>query len=75
MATSAQDITFIIPGQAQAAGAATRGSSKASVLVGTQRAGGEAVRVTARPGNFVFYNWIHYINNVKSSSMIFKLIY
>ena len=53
MATSAQDITFIIPGQAQAAGVATRGSSKASVLVGTQRAGGEAVRVTARPGDDV----------------------
>ena len=53
MATTTQDITFIIPGQAQAAGAATRGTSKASVLVGTQRGSGDAVRVTARPGDDV----------------------
>jgi CHAT domain-containing protein len=53
MATTAQDITFIIPGQAQPAGAATRGSSKASVRVGTQRGAGDAVRVTARPGDDV----------------------
>ena len=58
MATQAKDITFIIPGQAQTAkagtvGAVTRGSVKASVLVGTQRSGGEAIRVTARPGEDV----------------------
>jgi hypothetical protein len=53
MATRAQDITFIIPGQAQAGGAATRGSSKASVRVGVQRGGAEPVRVIARPGEDV----------------------
>ncbi len=62
MATQAKDITFIIPGQAQtgtpdAKGTtlfgATRGSVKASVRVGTQRSGGEAIRVTARPGDDV----------------------
>ena len=50
MASLTEDITFIVPGQAQAAGAATRGSLKSSVRVGSQRAGGDAVRVTARPG-------------------------
>ncbi len=59
MATQTKDITFIIPGQAQtgtvgkAGGAAMRGSIKASVRVGIQRSGGEAVRVTARPGDDV----------------------
>ena len=53
MASRSPDITFIIPGQAQAGGAATRGSSKASVQVGTQRGGAEPVRVTARPGDDV----------------------
>ncbi|MEO8056898.1 MAG: CHAT domain-containing protein [Burkholderiales bacterium] len=53
MATSAQDIIFIIPGKPQSPGAATRGTAKASVLVGTQRGGGDAVRVTARPGEDV----------------------
>jgi len=53
MATATQDITFIIPGQAQTAGAATRGSVKTSVRVGTPRGGGEPVRVTARPGDDV----------------------
>ena len=59
MATQAKDITFIIPGQAQtatagtAAGAAKRGSVKASVRVGTQRSGGGAIRVTARSGDDV----------------------
>ena len=62
MATQAKDITFIIPGQAQTGtpGAkattlfgATRGSVKASVRVGTQRSGGDAIRVTARPGDDV----------------------
>ena len=53
MVAQSQDITFIIPGQAQTAGAATRGSLKASVRVGAQRGGGDAVRVTARPGEDV----------------------
>ena len=53
MATRSKDITFIIPGQAQAGGAATRGNCKASVQVGTQRGGAEPVRVTARPGDDV----------------------
>ena len=60
MAANANDITFIIPGQAQAAAAtagATRGRSqgtvKVSVSVGAQRGGGDAVRVTARAGEDV----------------------
>ena len=60
MATQAKDIVFIIPGQAQpgsAAAGATRGRSggtlKASVRVGAQRGAGDAVRVTARPGEDV----------------------
>ncbi|CAN5726188.1 hypothetical protein BH11PSE8_BH11PSE8_05780 [soil metagenome] len=68
MATQGKDITFIIPGQAQPAGgsvpaadksggaapaATSRGSVKASVLVGTQRGAGDEVRVTARPGEDV----------------------
>ena len=60
MAATPGDITFIIPGQAQrpsAAAAAMRargsGRVKASVRVGTQRDGGEPVRVTARPGEDV----------------------
>lgn len=53
MATATQDITFIIPGQLQMAGAATRGNVKASVRVGAARGGGEPVRVTARPGDDV----------------------
>ncbi len=53
MATTAQDITFIVPGQVQPAVAATRGTSKASVRVGAQRGAGDAVRVTARPGDDV----------------------
>ena len=60
MATQAKDITFIIPGQAQPGGVAagaTRGRSggtvKASVRVGAQRGAGDAVRVSARPGEDV----------------------
>ena len=60
MATQAKDIIFIIPGQAQpgsAAAGATRGRSggtvKASVRVGAQRGAGDAVRVSARPGEDV----------------------
>ena len=58
MATRANDITFIIPGQVQPAGAATTrgrsaGSVKVSVRVGAQRGSGDAVRVTARPGEDV----------------------
>jgi CHAT domain/Lecithin:cholesterol acyltransferase len=56
MASAASDITFVIPGQAEAAPparAATRGTVKAAVRVGTQRGGGEPVRVTARPGEDV----------------------
>ena len=53
MAAHTQDITFIIPGQAQTAGAATRGSVKAAVRVGAQRGAGDPVRVTARPGDDV----------------------
>ena len=56
-------ITFVVPGQLQAADAATRGRAagaaepddgtpriKASVRVGSTRAGGEPVRVVAVPG-------------------------
>lgn len=56
MATSAQAITFIIPGQPQAAedaAAPTRGTLKASVRVGAQRGSGDVVRVTALPGEDV----------------------
>ena len=60
MATGTRDITFIIPGQAQPAGAAAAsprgrggGAVKASVRVGAQRGSGEAVHVTARPGEDV----------------------
>ncbi len=60
MATQAKDITFIIPGQAQqgsTVSGATRGRSggtvKTSVRVGAQRGAGDAVRVTARPGQDV----------------------
>ena len=60
MASSARDISFVIPGQAQRPEphAATRGRAsgtvKASVRVGAQRgAGGDVVRVTARPGEDV----------------------
>ena len=53
MTTQTKDITFIIPGQAQTAVASTRGSVKASVRVGAQRSGGEAIRVVARPGDDV----------------------
>ena len=60
MATGARDITFVISGQPQPAGAAaatTRardgGVVKASVRVGAQRGAADAVRVTARPGEDV----------------------
>ncbi|MEO5695912.1 MAG: CHAT domain-containing protein [Burkholderiaceae bacterium] len=56
MATLAKDITFVIPGQAQSTGASrgrAGGTVKVSVRVGAQRAGGDAVRVTARPGDDV----------------------
>ncbi|MBV9890520.1 MAG: alpha/beta hydrolase, partial [Rhizobacter sp.] len=52
-ASSTNDITFIVPGQAQAASAATRGAAKATVRVGTERGSGEPVRVSARPGRDV----------------------
>src|SRR5689334_8658484 len=52
--SSTNDITFIVPGQAQdAAPPSTRGALKAAVRVGTERGGGEPVRVTARPGEDV----------------------
>ena len=62
MATNANDITFIIPGQAQTQAAAAtaddtrsraQGTVKVSVSVGAQRGGGDVVRVTARPGDDV----------------------
>ncbi|MDB5778075.1 MAG: hypothetical protein JWP93_440 [Polaromonas sp.] len=56
MATSAQAITFAIPGQPQAAedaGAPSHGTLKASVRVGAQRGSGDVVRVTAVPGEDV----------------------
>ena len=62
MARTANEITFVIPGQLLAAGASAgaasaaapaRGSLKASVRVGTQRDGGAPVRVSARPGEDV----------------------
>jgi len=52
--SSTNDITFIVPGQAQdAAPPSTRGALKAAVRVGTERGGGEPVRVSARPGRDV----------------------
>ena len=58
MATRATEITFVIPGQAQPAGGTvsrrrSAGTLKASVRVGTQRGSGDAVTVTARPGEDV----------------------
>lgn len=57
MASRATDITFIIPGQAQPAevsrGRGNGGSVKVSVRVGAQRGSGDAVSVTARPGEDV----------------------
>lgn len=58
MATQPSDITFVIPGQLQPAGAVAArgrglGTVKAAVRVGAQRGGGEAVSVTARPGEDV----------------------
>ena len=60
MASAAREITFVIPGEAQPAGAAVSrgrgagtGTVKASVRVGAQRGSGGAVRVTARPGEDV----------------------
>ena len=58
MATRANEITFVIPGQAQPAGATvsrgrSSGTLKASVRVGAQRGAGDAVTVTARPGEDV----------------------
>ena len=60
MATTAKDITFVIPGELQtaqtssaASSVAARGSVKASVRVGAQRGSGEPVRLTARPGEDV----------------------
>ncbi len=56
MATGTTDIVFIVPGQADAAaaaGGASRGRVKTAVRVGTTRADGEPVRVTARPGEDV----------------------
>ncbi|MGZ5713036.1 MAG: DUF7379 domain-containing protein [Caldimonas sp.] len=57
MATGSNDIVFIVPGQAEVVaasrGASRGGSIKSAVRVGTTRAGGEPVRVTARPGEDV----------------------
>ncbi len=54
MASGSGDITFVIPGQAEApAGPLARGQVKSAVRVGATRAGGEPVRVTARPGEDV----------------------
>ncbi len=56
MASAGKEITFVVPGQIQAAGASAapaRGRLKASVRVGTQRGTGDLVRVTARPGEDV----------------------
>ncbi|MES2101642.1 MAG: CHAT domain-containing protein [Pseudomonadota bacterium] len=55
---SANDITFIIPGQVQPAGASAvrgrgAGTVKVAVRVGAQRGSGDAIRVTARPGEDV----------------------
>ncbi len=54
MAAPSQEITFVVPGQALPAGRAStalNGTVKAAVRVGARRGGGEAVRVTARPGD------------------------
>src|SRR5690349_1694403 len=67
MAATGEPITFIVPGQEDTAGPATRGAAaaprvsaevhggyvKQSVRVGAQRAGGAAVRVQAVPGEDV----------------------
>ncbi|MEO5843842.1 MAG: CHAT domain-containing protein [Caldimonas sp.] len=56
MASGSDDITFIVPGQAQPAPparSAAGGRVKASVRVGTERGSGDPVRVTARPGDDV----------------------
>src|SRR3982751_646839 len=56
MASSADDITFVVPGQEQPTPVSRSGVAagvKASVRVGTQRGGGEPVRVSARPGEDV----------------------
>lgn len=58
MTSDTHDITFIIPGQVQAAGAGfmptrSSGTVKHSVRVGLQRGDSEPVRVTARPGEDV----------------------
>ena len=56
-ATSGSDISFLVPGEAAATRGApagpARGVRKASVRVGVQRSGGEALRVSARPGEDV----------------------
>ena len=54
MATQTQEITFVIPGQVMPSGQAStalNGTVKAAVRVGARRGGGEAVRVSARPGD------------------------
>ncbi|MEP7298742.1 MAG: hypothetical protein ABI702_21365, partial [Burkholderiales bacterium] len=53
MATSAREITFVIPGQADDAAPATRGSVKSAVKVGAQRGSAAPQRVTARVGEDV----------------------
>jgi tetratricopeptide (TPR) repeat protein len=56
MATEAGEITFLVPGQPLPVGqpsTALRGTVKASVRVGARRGAGEAVRVSARPGDDV----------------------
>ena len=53
MATSTNEITFVIPGEPETAAPATRGSVKAGVRVGTQRGGTAVQRVTARVGDDV----------------------
>src|SRR5262249_35993214 len=51
--SNTSDITFLVPGHAQeGAPATTRGAARA-VRVGTERGGGEPVRVSARPGRDV----------------------
>jgi hypothetical protein len=55
---SANDITFIIPGQVQPVGATNArgrgaGTVKIAVRVGAQRGSGDAISVTARPGEDV----------------------
>ena len=52
----ANDITFIVPGQSQAASPAARGlrgQVSASVRVGARRGAGDSVRLVARPGEDV----------------------